>query len=54
VRLEAGAQMPPEMLMLLDQMIDEAAGKLKALGDLETIKEKEMGIGLGIEYPGSS
>ena len=41
------------MLTLVEGMIEEAAVKLKALGDLETIKEKEMAIGLGIDYPGS-
>ena len=53
VRLEAGSQLPEEMLTLIDQMIEEASGKLKALGDLETVNEKEMAVGLGIEYPGS-
>jgi hypothetical protein len=42
------------MLTQVDQMIQEAAVKLKTLGDLETVKEKEMVIGLGIEYPGSA
>jgi hypothetical protein len=32
-------------------VIQEAAAKLKSLGDLETVREKEMVIGLGIEYP---
>ena len=54
VRLEAGSQLSAEMLTLIDQMIDAASGKLKALGDLETVNEKEMAAGLGIEYPGSS
>jgi PAS domain S-box-containing protein len=53
VRLEAEDQFPSEMLTLVDQMIQEAAVKLKTLGDLETVQEKEMIIGLGIEYPGS-
>jgi PAS domain S-box-containing protein len=53
VRLEAGSQLPAEMLTLIDQMIEEASGKLKTLGDLETVNEKEMAVGLGIEYPGS-
>ena len=39
--------------MLVDRLIEEAAVKLRALGDLETVKEKEMTIGLGIDYPGS-
>jgi hypothetical protein len=42
------------MLTLIDQMIEEASEKLTALGDLETVNEKEMTAGLGIEYPGSS
>ena len=53
VRLEAGSQLPAEMLTLFDQIIQEASGKLKTLGDLETVNEKEMAVGLGIEYPGS-
>jgi hypothetical protein len=52
--LEAGGQLPPEMLTLVDRMIEEAAAKLKALGDLETVKEKEMAVGPGIEYPSSA
>ena len=54
VRLEAGSQLPAEMLTLIDQMIQEASVKLRALGDLETVKEREMAVGLGIDYPGSS
>jgi two-component system sensor histidine kinase/response regulator len=53
VRLEAEGQLPAEMLTLVDRMIEEAAIKLRTLGDLETVKEKEMTIGLGIDYPGS-
>jgi hypothetical protein len=52
IRVEAEAQLPAEMLTLVDQMIQEAAVKLKALGDLETVNEKEMAVGLGIDYPG--
>jgi PAS domain S-box-containing protein len=54
VRLEAEDQLPAEMLTLIDRMIEEAAVKLRALGNLETVKEKEMAIGLGIDYPGSA
>ena len=54
IRDEAEAQLPAEMLTLVDQMIQEAAVKLKALGDLETVNEKEMAVGLGIDYPGSA
>jgi PAS domain S-box-containing protein len=51
---EAEGQLPDEMLTHVDGMIQEAAAKLKSLGDLETVKEKEMVIGLGIEYPESA
>ena len=54
VHLEAEDQLPAEMLTLVDRMIQEAAAKLKTLGDLETVKEKEMAIGVGIDYPGSA
>jgi PAS domain S-box-containing protein len=54
VRLEAEGQLPAEVLTLVDQIIQEASLKLNTLGDLETVKEKEMAIGLGIEYPGSA
>jgi PAS domain S-box-containing protein len=52
--LEAEGQLPPEMLMVVDRMIEEAAAKLKALGDLETVQEKEMAVGPGIDYPSSA
>jgi hypothetical protein len=53
VHLEAEGHMPAEMVTLVDRMIQEAAVKLKTLGDLETVNEKEMATGLGIDYPGS-
>jgi hypothetical protein len=51
VHLEAEGHLPPELQTLVDRMIEEAAVKLKTLGDLETVAEREMAIGLGIEYP---
>jgi len=53
VHHEAEGQLPDEMLTVVDRMIQEAAARLKSLGDLETVREKEMVIGLGIEYPES-
>ena len=50
VRLEAGDQLPEEMLTVVDQVIHEASVKLKTLGDLETVTEREMAIGPGIDY----
>jgi PAS domain S-box-containing protein len=54
VHLEAEGHVPAELLELVARTIQEAAVKLKALGDLETVTEKEMDIGLGIDYPGST
>jgi PAS domain S-box-containing protein len=54
VHLYDEGRQPAEMEALVDQTIQEAAVKLKALGDLETVKEREMSIGLGIDYPGAT
>jgi len=54
VHLEAEGHVPAEMLEVVDRTIQEAAVKLKALGELETVTEKEMSLGLGIDYPGST
>jgi hypothetical protein len=54
VHLEANGPVPAETRAQVGRAIQEAAVKLKALGDLETITEKEMSIGLGIDYPGST
>ena len=52
---QAEGQLSDEMLALVDRMIQQAAARLKSLGDLETgPREKEMVIGLGIEYPDSA
>jgi PAS domain S-box-containing protein len=42
-----------EIRPLVDQVIREAAVKLETLGNLETIIEKEMIVGPGIDYPGA-
>jgi hypothetical protein len=34
-------------------MVQEAGVKLKTLGDLETVNEKEMAVGTGIDYSGA-
>ena len=52
--LEGEGQPPGEAQALVDQMIQEAAVKLKMLGDLEVVKEKEMITGLGIDYPSAT
>jgi PAS domain S-box-containing protein len=53
IRLEAEDRLPTESLVLFDEMIADAARKLRTLGDLQTVKEKEMDIGLAIDYPNS-
>ena len=53
VRLEGEGHLPAELLTLVDQMVQEAGVKLKTLGDLEAVNEKEMAIGTGIDYPGA-
>ncbi len=53
VRLEGEGHLPGELLTLVDQMVREAGVKLKALGDLETVNEKEMAVGTGIDYAGA-
>jgi hypothetical protein len=41
VRLEGEGQLPAGLLTLVDQMVHEAGAKLKTLGDLEAVNEKE-------------
>jgi PAS domain S-box-containing protein len=53
VRLEGEGHLPAGLLTLVDQMVQEAGAKLKTLGDLEAVNEKEMAIGTGIDYPGA-
>ncbi|MEP7305830.1 MAG: PAS domain S-box protein [Acidobacteriota bacterium] len=52
VRLEGEGHLPAELLTLVDRIVQEAGVKLQMLGDLETVSEKEMAIGTGIDYPG--
>jgi PAS domain S-box-containing protein len=53
VHVEAAGELPPQALTLIERLIKETADELKALGDLETVTEKDMAIGQGIDYPGS-
>ena len=41
------------MLAMVDRIIQEVSRKLKTLGDLESVTEKDMVMGPGIDYPGS-
>lgn len=38
---------------ILEELIQDTSQKLKALGDLESIVEKSLAVGIGIEYPGN-
>ena len=53
VHAEAESELPPGMLTLVDRVIQDASRKLKTLGDLQTVEEKEMAMGPGIDYPES-
>jgi PAS domain S-box-containing protein len=53
VRVEGEGHLPAEVLELVDGMIADASVKLRTLAELETVSEKEMVIGLGIDYPGA-
>jgi PAS domain-containing protein len=54
VRIEGEECLPAETLTLVDEMIQQASIKLHTLADLETVNEKEMTIGMGIDYPGAT
>ena len=53
VHVEAESELPAGMLTVVEGIIREASMKLKTLGDLETVKEIDMVMGPGIDYPGS-
>jgi hypothetical protein len=49
-RLDAEEVMPRESLTLLDDLIHGTSDKLRALGNLESTPEREMAVGIGIDY----
>lgn len=53
VHVETESELPAGMLATVDRIIQEASMKLKTLGDLERVTEKDMVMGPGIDYPGS-
>ena len=53
-RLNAEGLMPEESLMSFDELIKRTAAKLKALGDLESIPDRESPIGRTIDYERNS
>jgi PAS domain S-box-containing protein len=52
--LEAGdGRLSEDTCALFDRLIEGAAEKLKRLSDQQHVREKEMAIGLAIDYPGA-
>jgi len=50
VRFEAEGRLSGETIGLFDSLIDKTAAELRSLSNLQTVKEKEMAIGTGIDY----
>jgi len=50
IRMEADGRLPDNTLVLFDSLILSTAAELRELGSLQTIREKEMEIGTGIDY----
>ena len=50
LRLHAEGLVPEESLTLFDEAIHTAASQLKALGDVEVFAEKQMEIGIGLDW----
>jgi hypothetical protein len=48
--LAANAVMPKGSLDGLEDLIQQTSRKLKALGDLQSVQEKALAIGIGIEF----
>jgi hypothetical protein len=51
MRSEAEFCMTGETLELFDSLIHEVKAQVKALADVDSVKEKKMAIGTGIDYP---
>jgi PAS domain S-box-containing protein len=54
VRLEADGRLPDATIALFDSLIQDAARELRVLANLQTIREKDMEIGTGIDYSSSA
>lgn len=54
IEIEAKDALPPETLELMESIIHETSGQLVKLGDLDTVKEKELAGGtIGIDFESS-
>jgi hypothetical protein len=51
MRSEAESCMPDDTLQLFDQLLEDVATHMHSLGNVETVTEKKMAIGMGIDYP---
>ena len=49
-RLEAEGLLSDESLELFDSLVQQTAADLKKLGDLDTVREKQMAGGIGIDW----
>ena len=50
IRLDAEESLPHESIQLFDQVIADVQTHLKALSDLDILEERQMAIGMGIDY----
>jgi hypothetical protein len=48
--VQAAGVIPREMLDSLDDTVQQIARQLKAIGDVESVREKPLGGGVGIDY----
>jgi hypothetical protein len=50
VRLDAEGVLPDQTVQQLDDLIDQTAVQIRALGNLDEVKEIQMAAGTGIDY----
>jgi hypothetical protein len=50
-RMEAEGTLPEETLQQLDAAVEQAARQIRALGNLDEVKARQMASGVGIDYP---
>ena len=51
--IAANGDMPHGSLETIEELIQDTSQKLKALGDLDSVVENSLAVGIGIEYPHS-
>jgi hypothetical protein len=49
-RMDADGVLPQTSLQLFDDVVQDTSARLKALGDLESVPERQMASGIGIDY----